>query len=50
MASLVPRESADYDDIGGQLVAGPLGLVYDVSLVSPVGAVFGAKEQSSFLQ
>ena len=27
MASLVPRESADYDDIGGQLVAGPLGLV-----------------------
>ena len=40
MASLVPRESADYDDIGGQLVAGPLGLVYDVSLVSPVGAVF----------
>ena len=50
MASLVPRESADYDDIGGQLVAGPLGLVYDVSLVSSVGAVFGAKEQSSFLQ
>ena len=24
---VVPRESADYDDIGGQLEAGPLGLV-----------------------